>query len=586
MGFDGTVVYALKKSLQKELIGARAERVFQPQKDTIVIKLRSEKNTKKLLLSANASSPRIHLTEAVFENPPQPPSFCMLLRKYLEGSRLVEVEQPDLERQLKLYFKGYNEIGEEKVWQLTLEIMGKHSNLILIDPSTQIIIDGIKRYNSEVNRYREVMPGKPYLPPPPQDKKDFRQVSEEEFAAILLAAEPQQKIEKVIMNSFAGLGPTLSREIIFRSGLDEGILINDCGAYELSLIYQQMKEIFSALEQEKFSPCLISSFDQKYIDFAAFTLTQYPQELRQEYGDINSALDEYFSSTEKRRIFQQKQEKLLRLLKKESERCQKKIEIHRQTIEESQDKDELRLKGEIITANIFRLKKGDTLLRGENFYQNPPSLIEIELDPALTPAENAQKYFKKYDKAKRSALKAQEQLQQSEEELYYLLSVLTYIELAKSGEELKEIEEELKATGYFKAKDKPLSSKKKEKSSFLSFLSSDGFEILVGRNNRQNDYLTLKVAKKDDLWLHTQKIPGAHVIIRSQGKEIPPATLEEAASLAAYYSRARNSSKVAVDYTQVKNVYKPKGARPGMVLYKEQNTVYVEPVLKLDPFKG
>jgi len=578
MAFDGLVLAAVRRSLAQTLTDSRVDRVFQPRPDTIILKFRQEGQSYRLLLSANASRARAHLTRQDYPNPQAPPAFCMLLRKYLEGGRLLSVEQPGLERQLDLILQNRDETGEVRTFTLSTEIMGKHSNVILIDPARQVILDGIKRFTHDVNRYREILPGRPYLPPPAQDKLDPREITEEGFATEILTKNLDRKLWEALLNRFSGLGPIMAREIVFRAGIDLNYPVNQCGDYELSRTWQQLRHLYSQLDQGQFSPCLIRS-PEAYLDFSAFTLTCYPPALREEYPDINAALDRFDQALTNAEVLKIGKENLNRVLKREIARCQKKASLQQDTVEAARLAEDKRLKGELLIANLYKINQGDESFLAENYYTDPPETLKIELKSNLSPAENAQVYFKQYNKAKQSAQKAAWQLEQTREELDYLESIAAALELASDPFDLEELKKELTAQGYLKPEKTPARAKKEEQGTGepLEFRSGDGFQILVGKNNRQNDRLTLRLAKPDDLWLHTRNIPGSHVIISSGGRQIPDTTLTEAAVLAAYHSRARRSANVPVDYTEVKNVKKPRGARPGMVTYVGQHTLFVTP---------
>ncbi|GAW93943.1 Rqc2 family fibronectin-binding protein [Calderihabitans maritimus] len=579
MAYDGVVLAAVRQELNTTILQGRIERIYQPQKELVLFHIHQKGQTHKLLFSVQAASARVHLTRQNWENPPAPPSFCMLLRKHLEGGRVVKIEQPGLERILRLFIQNYNEMGELTEKVLIAEIMGKHSNLILLDPKTNNIIDGIKRYTFAVNRYREVFPGKPYLPPPPQEKLFPLEVAEETFREKLLYSPLSQKLNRILLQNFEGFSPQTCTEIVFRAGLEADTVLDQCGEYEITRLWQAFKEVVENIREGRFCPTLIK-LDETYQAFSVLDLTQYPETSHLHPSTISSALDLFYTAKQLQERIKQQRSSLIQLVEREINRLSKKLSHQMQILSEAEKAEKYRMAGDLVTANIYRLRKGDKILRAENFYHPEAEEVIIELNPELTPAQNAQFYYKKYNKLKRSSQRAREEIEPLRNEIYYLESVLHSLENADDEEHLEEIRGELVATGYLKKQPSP--KKEKEKTPApnapLSFLSSDGLEILVGKNNRQNDFLTFKLAGGNDMWLHVKDYPGSHVIIKTPfTQNIPSRTLEEAAQLAAFYSKARHAPKVAVDYTQRKNVRKPKGAKPGMVLYEAYKTILVTP---------
>ncbi|HBT20067.1 MAG TPA: fibronectin/fibrinogen-binding protein [Peptococcaceae bacterium] len=578
MSFDGLMLTAVKKKLEELLLGSRVYKVYQPEKKTIVLNFGKEKSKiYSLLISAEADAARIHLIKSKIPNPSQPPPFCMSLRKHLESKQLKEINQPKWERILVFHFRGLSEGGlpEEKL--LICEIMGKHSNIILLN-SDNTIIDAAVKYSHAVSSHREVLPGKPYITPPDQGKINPESLSEEKFYQLMFEADINDKLPDIILKKIMGLSPQTCREIVIRAGLTAETTLNECGEYELNRIWQQMNKIFHDVKTGNLKPTLVHDFsDSKYTSFAPFDLKQHPESHKSFFKTLNEALEIFYESKKYRQKFKELENRLLKITRREIKRCENKIGELELELKEAEDAEKYKTAGEIITANIFRISKGDKILRAQNFFDPEGKEIEITLDPQLSPSQNAQKYFKKYRKAQVKKQKITEQLDITRQELKYFESVMASIEQAEKLEELEEIMEELSRQKYIPPSPAQ-QDRKKTTPEFLTFRSSDGFDILVGKNNRQNDYLTFKVAKDDDLWLHTKEIPGAHVIIkRNDNREIPPQTIAEAAILAAFYSRGKNSANVPVDYTYKKYVRKPKGARPGMVIYESHKTISVTP---------
>ncbi|OIQ59464.1 hypothetical protein MOTE_11450 [Moorella thermoacetica] len=582
MAFDGLFLAAIRAELCG-LTGSRVDRVFQPEKETVILHLRKGRDTRKLLLCSLPDQARVHLTTAGFTNPPTPPLFCMVLRKHLEGGILTAVEQPGLERVLKLHFNTTDELGRQAPRLLLIEIMGKHSNIILLNQEGSII-DAARRYTHAVSRHREVLPGRPYVPPPVQDKADPRELDDEAFSRLLFEGYWDDPLERLLVNRLAGLGPETAREIIHRAGLPAGVTLEGCGAYEINRLYQALGEVLAAAGPAAWKPEVVLRPEGEPLAFASFELHQYQGLPREHPATPGAACDYFYSLRRERQLLEGSRRSLEHVLEKELKRCRKKEGLQAATVAEAAGAEEFRLAGEIITANIYRIEKGQASLTAANFYDPGGEPVTIELDPSRTPAENAQWYFNRYNKAKHAARLAAAQLEQTRSEIAYLESIAQAVSMAATRDDLEEIRRELHQAGYLpEEREKHKTGKKAAKpeahqpSRPLEFTSPDGFKILVGKNNRMNDWLTLKQAADGDLWLHAKDIPGSHVIIRTGGREVPATTLETAARLAARYSRAGQSSRVPVDYTLVKHVRKPPGARPGMVIYDHQRTVYVTP---------
>lgn len=580
MAFDSLVMAAVAQELADLLIGGRLEKIQQPSAHEIIMVIHTrERGKQRLLLSAHAQDARIHLTSQAFVNPLNPPIFCMVLRKHLEGGRVRALEQVGLERILKIAIDSRDELGRPAEKLLLCEIMGKHSNILLVDPANNTIVDGIHRYSHAVSRYREVLPNRPYLPPPSQGKVDPRELSEEDFKSLLLASNWDSSVANALLQKIAGLGPQICRELVVRAGLPIDYAVEHCGDYEMTKLWEQLQWICAMLKEGNFEPTLLLDRRGLPVDFAAVNLSHLRAN-RRETADISEILDQYYRKITQVRLLENEQHSLLQIVRKEISRLKKKCDLHRQSLASAEKAEKYRIYGELLTANLYRIEQGPEAVV-ENFYHPTGEKITIPMDANLTPSQNAQAFFKKYLKAKNTREAVINHLAQAEAELGYLEAVETAVLQAQDMEALAEIRSELEEQAYLKPRSqqgKGKAKKEQVRPQPLSFISSNGLSILVGKNNKQNDYLTLRLAADDDIWLHTKDIPGSHVIIRrGQNQDIPEQTLLEAASLAAWFSKARHAGKVPVDYTQRRHVRKPRGAKPGMVIYDHQQTLMVVP---------
>jgi len=573
--FDGIVVKAIAEELSETLTGGRIEKIFQPESDEIIINVRAKGQNLKLLLSASPNYPRIHFTDTSKENPASPPVFCMLLRKHLSGGKITGVEFHDFERIISLYIESLNELGDLTAKHLIIEIMGRHSNIILTNDEGRIL-DSIKHVGNEVSRVREVMPGKQYILPPPQDKSTPQSIDSDKLIDEG-ALSCQSNADKFLLNSIKGFSPLLCREITYLSGIDDRISLKDLPQEKITNLKNVLKHTLESIIASDFMPCL--AFDSedmvKPIDFHCLNLKQY--KFVRHYPTMSQALDAFYREKDRAERTKQKKSDVLKVLNNNLDRCNKKLSLQQEKMREVSDRDELKLFGELLTANIYSIPKNARSVTLLNYYSENNENIEIPLDPDLTPQENAQKYFKQYAKAKSAYLSTSKQIEETVKEIEYLEGVLQMLDYCNTLQEINEVRQELAEEGYLSKKNKNSVNKKDKPSLPHRFRSSDGFDILVGKNNRQNDLLTLKQASNWDIWLHTRNIPGSHVIIKSNRQSIPDSTLLEAAIIAAYHSKAKNSSNTPVDYTAVKNVKKPPGAKPGMVNYDNFKTIIVTP---------
>lgn len=571
MSLDGAFLHIVCNELQP-LVGARVDKVYQPSREEIVVSLRTYRDGgKKIVLSANSVSARVNLTTAAFENPQQPPMFCMLLRKHLSGGRLMAIRQDGLERIVSLDFECTNEIGDIVTNSLVAEIMGRHSNIILVRDGR--VIDSVKRITDDISSVRRVLPGIQYEAPPRQDR------------LCLLEAEPQQVLDaiadsperlcKKLSAVLEGVSPILTREMAWYSAKDVDAACNalsDSAKDRLRFILGRVK---SAVSGGECCFTVVSEPGGRKKDFCFINIEQYSTSMVISHeNSANELLDGFFASQDRTERTRQRAHDLLKLLMNSYERVSRKLELQKKELAECSGREVFRVRGDLINANIWRLEKGQSKAVLEDFTTGEP--VEIQLDPRLTPAQNAQKYYTEYRKLDTAEKKLTELIAKGQQELVYIDSVFDAASRTDSESDLAEIRRELREQGYLKGGVRA-DEKVKKTSDPLHFRSSEGFEILVGRNNRQNDQLTLKTAKATDIWLHTQGIAGSHVIIRTEGRQPGEQTLFEAAQLAAFHSKGRSGSGVPVDYVAVKFVKKPAGAKPGMVIFTNNRTLYVTP---------
>ncbi len=572
MPFDAVFLSAVVEELKPVLIGARIDKIQQPSRDTVLLTLRGRE---KLLLSANVNRPRLHLTKASFDNPSQPPMFCMLLRKHLSGGRISAVNQPPAERSVELTFECTDEMGVPCQKHLILELMGRNSNLILTGTDGRIV-DCLRRVDFEMSELRQVLPGLFYHEPPKQDKRIPWETSEEEIAALLSEIESPKKLDKWLLDTFAGLSPLIARELCygFCGETERDILSLDRGL----LTEYLAREL--AFPREK-RPVLLTMEGGKPKDFSYRPILQYGTYMTQrEMESFSSLLDAFYTEADRSDRMRQKSQTLRKTVTNLYERTLRKLELQKKELAATLDREHLRRLGDIVTANLHAIERGQTSLRAVDFYDEEMKQIHIPLKPDLSPQQNAAKFYKDYAKAKNAEKMLTAQIAHGQREAHYLAGVLEELSRAENERDLNEIRLELEEGGYVRPADRK-KSQKQAPSKPMCFCSSQGYRILVGRNNRQNDLLSLKSAHKNDLWFHVQKFHGAHVVVECGGQEVPDDTVTEAAMLAAYYSEAKESQNIPVDVTPVRFLKKPNGAKPGMVVYEKYRTVLVTPDAKL-----
>lgn len=574
MAFDGITISALVSEIKDKIIGGRIDKIYQPENDEIILSIRSFGKAYKLLLTANPSNPKFHFTNDSRNNPMNPPLFCMVMRKHLQSGKIIAIEQPNFDRIINIYIESMNEMGDYSVKKLILEIMGRHSNLILTDDNN-IILDCIKHITHDKSSVREVLPGREYTMPPAQDKYNTMNLSYDNFNKVLNNSL-NKKAQAMIYQSYTGISPVIASEICNRAGIDASNFCETLSKQNIDDLYNAFNSIVCDIKSEKFDPLLITNDSGKVIDFSPLNMTQFSGFDIKHYSSISELVEDFYRTRDFSYRINQKTQDLKKLISQNIERCIRKKEIQLKTLKDIENRDELRLYGELITANIYSIKKGMTTVELQNFYSEDYETVIIPLDGNKTPSENAQKYFKAYNKAKRTFDALQEQIVSNDEELEYLEGILTSVGNCTDEQDIKEIRQELRDNGYIKKTKGTKEKVSQKKSKPLHFISSDGYDIYVGKNNFQNDELTLKFARPRDMWFHTKNIPGSHVIVVNNGEEFPNTTLTEAAELAAYFSKAQGSSMVPVDYTEKRNVKKPNGAKPGMVIYETNKTAYVD----------
>lgn len=573
MALDGIFLRHIKNEIEQQALLARVSQIYQPNRDELVFVLRTFGGSKKLLLSSRANSPRVNFCEKTPENPAQPPMFCMLLRKRIGGGKLVSVRQAGCDRILFLDFECINELGDTEILTVICEIMGMYSNIIVADNKSGVIIDSLKRVDLTMSSQRLVLPNLKYELPAPQDKLNILDSSPQEITEKIKSLECEMPLNKALLRVIQGVSPIICRELEYR--VCEGVSNRVEGVLEdkLNVELANLKDL---TEDCSGKPCIVYREDGRPLDTAFMPIEQYGNfaEIKSVDG-FSKALDEFYETRDSRERMRMKSQGLTKLLHNIRERLARKISKQQLELARCGEREQLRICGDLLQANLYRIERGAEFADVENFYDEQGRTLRIKLNPSISPAANAQKYYKDYQKAKNAEIALAEQIKNGREELEYIESVLDTVDRAETERELSQIRDELTDQGYLKPQKGK--QRRQEKLAPLEFMSSDGFKIFVGRNNRQNDKLTLKTAAKNDMWLHTKDIHGSHVIIESGGRDISDTAVFEAARLAAYNSKARHSDKVPVDYTLVRYVSKPNGSKPGMVIYVNNKTIYVTP---------
>ena len=581
MALDGLVIHSIVDELNNKLLGGKIDKVYQPENDEVVLHIRNNKENFKLVLSCSASNPRVYLTNNYKkENPINAPMFCMLFRKYIQGGNIVSVSQVDFERIIKISVESLDELKEKTTKDIIIEIMGRHSNIILTHSLDNKIIDSAKRIPPSVSRVRQILPGQTYILPPAQDKLNpINNIDINLFTSILNSFDGC--IFKGIYSKFLGISPVIAKEICFRANVDKNTLINEISSNDINKVYTEFNNLFRDISNNTYNPSMVidESID-KVLDFSCINLSQFSHLSIINDDSMSKILENYYATKDIKDRIHQRSSDLRKSISIKLDRLYNKLNKQEKELIDSENADIYKVKGELITSYIYMIEKGMENIEVSNFYDPEYKNIKISLNKNLTPSENAQKYFKKYNKMKTAKKEITSQMEITKEEVIYLENILLSIENCENIAELTDIREELTKVGYLRGK---VNSKKEIKLTTKphEFISSDGFKILVGKNNKQNDHLTLKIASNDDIWMHTKNIPGSHVIIQTEGKEVSDETIFEGAMLAAYFSKSKLSSQVPVDYTKKKNIKKPNGAKPGMVIYETNHTIYVTPTEEL-----
>ncbi len=558
MAFDGITIANVVKEMNDTLIGGRIYKIAQPEPDELLLTIKTTTGQYRLLISAGASLPLIYLTEANKQAPLTAPGFCMLLRKHLQNGRIVEISQPGLERIVHIGVEHLNEMGDLCKKKLIVEIMGKHSNIIFCDDK-EMIIDSIKHISGLVSSVREVLPGKPYFVADTTHKQNPLETEAENFTQTVQAAP--MPVFKALYTSYTGISPIMAQEICYRAGVDGEQPTAALSTEDMQKLFTEWEKVMQAVKEGNFAPA-IAYEGNKLVEFAAFPLTLYAEV--KNYGSMSSLLESYYAEKNAITRIRQRSVDLRKIVQTALERNVKKYDLQLQQMKDTEKRETYRIYGELLNTYGYGVEPGAKSMEALNYYTN--EMITIPLDPTLSTTENAKKYFDKYGKMKRTYEALSELTEEVKKEIEHLRSVSAALDIAVGEEDLVQIKEELIESGYIRRKGG--SKKVKITSKPFHYISSDGYDMYVGKNNFQNEELTFKFATGNDWWFHAKGCPGSHVVVKVQGtEEMPDRTFEEAARLAAYYSAGREQGKVEVDYIQKKHVKKPNGAKPGFVVY-------------------
>ncbi len=568
MAFDGITVAALAKELNQTLKNERISKIIQPEPDALLLTFKTSAGIKRLYLSANASLPLAYLTEKNQPAPLEAPAFCMLLRKHLQGGRIVSITQPDAERILRFQIEHFNEMGDLCTKELIVELMGKHSNIIFCEGER--ILDSIKHVSSMVSSVREVLPGRTYFIPKQEDKISPTQLDKDYLQNTVLCKP--YPAAKAIYSSIMGFSPILASELCFRAGIDGDRSTDALNADEKTHLANQICLFSEDLKKEEFQPTIY--FDgSRPVEFSAVTLTQFSDYQAFSDDSISLILSRYYEEKNTYTRIRQKSSDLRKIVHTALERCSKKFSLQDKQLADTKKREKYRIYGELLNTYGYQSPIGAKEITVLNYYDGKE--LTIPLDETMTASENAQRYFAKYTKLKRTDEALSEQIKETEQEVDYLESVLNALQIAENEEDLNAIRAELTDMGFIRRHAD--AKKAKAKSVPLHYLSSDGFHIYIGKNNYQNDFLTFHFANGGDWWFHAKGMPGSHVIVKTEGKDLSDRTFEEAASLAAFYSKGKDNEKVEVDYLERKNVKKPNGAAPGFVVYYTNYSMTIAP---------
>ncbi len=559
MAFDGIVIANMVQELRTELLEGRINKIAQPENDELLLTFKTYTGQKRLCISASASLPLIYLTKDNKPSPMTAPNFCMLLRKHISNGRIVDIYQPKLERIIHFEIEHLDELGDISKKTLIVEIMGKHSNIIFCSDNGTII-DSIKRVSSQMSSVREVLPGRTYFIPDTMHKLDPLIVTKEDFHLALL--NKPMPLAKALYSSFTGISPVIANELCYVAGIDSDLTAKDISEDSVLHLFTQFCIFLENVSQKQFTPCIYYDHGEPK-DFCSIHLSHFRTYEHRDFDSISNVLEHYYASKNTITRIRQKSVDLRRIVQTSLERNRKKFDLQQKQINDTRNRDKYKIYGELIHTYGYGLTEGAKNFEALNYYTN--EMVTIPLDPTKTPFENAQKYFDKYNKQKRTNEALTQLIKETQDDIVYLESISNALDIALTEDDLAQIKEELIGSGYIKRKY----TKKKVKinSRPLHYISSDGFHIYVGKNNLQNDELTFQMATGDDWWFHAKGIPGSHVIVKTEGEELPDRTFEEAGRIAAYYSKNRGNEKVEIDYIEKKHVKKPKGGKPGFVVY-------------------
>lgn len=571
MAFDGITIANIVKEFQETIVGGKINKIAQPEPDELLITIKNNKTQYRLLISASASLPLIYFTDKNKTSPLTAPNFCMLLRKHIGSGRITAVTQPEMERAIEFRIEHLNELGDLCFKTLVVEIMGKHSNIIFLNEE-RMILDSIKHVSCNVSSVREVLPGRNYFLPKTQDKLNPLTVSEQEFFDTVYTKPVP--VAKGIYSSLTGISPCIAEEICFRASIDGSASCQSLNEPAKEHLYHTFARLMEELKCGEFQPNIVYTEDQEPVEYGGIALTKYQGFPVKQLASMSQVLEQYYAEKDKITRIRQKSSDLRRIVQTALERNRKKFDLQTRQMKDTEKMEKYKVYGELINTYGYNLESGCKSFQALNYYTNEE--ITIPLDPTMTPQENAKKYFDRYNKLKRTAQALEEQLQDTEEEIQHLESISTALDIALLESDLSQIKEELQEYGYIK---KHFTGKKKAlaKSKPLHYVSSDGYDIYVGKNNYQNEELTFKFATGNDWWFHAKKMAGSHVIVKSKNEELPDRTFEEAGRLAAYYSSGRTAPKVEIDYIQKKHVKKPNGSKPGFVVYYTNYSLMIEP---------
>lgn len=568
MAFDGIVVANLVHELRNELLNGRIAKIAQPETDELLLTIKAPAGQRRLYLSASASLPLIYLTDTNKPSPMTAPNFCMLLRKHIANGRIVDIYQPGLERIIHFTIEHLDELGDLCRKDLIVEIMGKHSNLIFCTEDG-MIIDSIKHVSAQISSVREVLPGRKYFIPDTMEKTDPLTVSFEDFKSVL-STKPLP-LSKAIYTGFTGISPVTAEEICSIAGIDSALPPGELSADIMQHLYNQFSLYFDAVRNGSFTPAIYYQGKEPK-EFSSLPLSHFTEYTCVESNSISDVLETYYATKNMLTRMRQKSTDLRHIVQTALDRNRKKYDLQAKQLKDTEKRDKYKVYGELINVYGYNLKEGSKKLEALNYYTN--EMITIPLDNTLTPQENAQRYFDKYNKQKRTFEALSSLIQETSDDIRYLESVRTALDIARSEEDLAQIKEELISAGYMKRKF--TKKKVKIKNRPLHYISSDGYHIYVGKNNFQNDELTFNFAVGNDWWFHAKQAPGSHVIVKTNGEELPDRTFEEAGKLAAYYSSMRGADKVEIDYVEKKHVKKPKGGKPGFVVYYTNYSLVID----------